>query len=126
MKKIYTDSAPAVVGPYSQAIVHNGLVYTSGQIAIDPSTNTLITWWVEVQTKRVLANLDAVLEEAGASKNTVIKTTIFIKNMDDYSLVNAVYAVHFWDHAPARSCVEVARLPLDVLVEIECIAVVSH
>jgi 2-iminobutanoate/2-iminopropanoate deaminase len=123
---IRTDKAPAPVGPYNQAIAASGkMIFLSGQIAIDPSTNQIVCANdVEGQTTQVMANLKAVLEAAGASFSQVVRTTVFLKNMDDFSKVNGVYAQYFTDVAPARACVEVARLPKDVLVEIDCIAVI--
>lgn len=124
MKKIIkTDQAPNPVGPYNQATVVNGLVYTAGQIAIDPSTNEVVHGDVQAQTRLVMNNLKAVLEAAGSDFSHVIKTTIFIKDMNDFAKINAVYA-EFFDEAtaPSRSTVEVSRLPKDVLVEIDCIA----
>ncbi|MCB0259646.1 MAG: RidA family protein [Calditrichaeota bacterium] len=127
MKKIIrTDKAPLPVGPYNQAVVINGLVFTAGQIAIDPATNQLLPGDVETQTRLVMENLGALLNAAGASLERVIKTTIFLKDMNDFPRVNAVYGSFFEEaSAPARSTVEVSRLPKDVLVEIECIAEVN-
>ena len=126
-KIIKTEQAPAPVGPYNQAIAASGqLLFVSGQIAIDPRSNTIVyTDDVAKQTEQVMANLKAVLAEAGASFETVVKTTIFLKDMNDFSTVNQVYSGYFNpENAPARACVEVSRLPKDVLVEIDCIAVV--
>lgn len=127
MKKIIrTDKAPLPVGPCNQAVVINGLVFTAGQIAIDPATNQLLPGDVEAQTRLVMENLGALLNAAGASLERVIKTTIFLKDMNDFPRVNAVYGSFFEAaSAPARSTVEVSRLPKDVLVEIECIAEVN-
>lgn len=119
---ISTDKAPAAIGPYSQAIEVNGLLFTSGMIPIDPSTGLLVTGTIEEQAERALSNLQALLTESGSSMNKVIKTTVFIKNMDDFGKVNEIYAKFFTQDYPARSCVEVARLPKDVLIEIEAIA----
>lgn len=121
-KIIHSNSAPEPIGPYSQAVQFEKLIFTSGQIAINPENNELITGDVEDQTRQVLENLRAVLEAANASLDTVIKTTIFLKNMDDFVKVNNVYDSFFGSSVPARSTVEVARLPKDVLVEIDCIA----
>lgn len=121
-KIIVTEKAPAPVGPYSQAVSIGGLVFLSGQIPLDPTTNQLIEGDVKAQAVRVLENLKAVLETAGASFESVVKTTIFLKNMNDFAAVNEVYAKYFSSQPPARSTVEVARLPKDVLVEIEAIA----
>jgi 2-iminobutanoate/2-iminopropanoate deaminase len=121
-KIIFSKAAPMPIGPYSQAIRLENLVFTSGQIAIDPKSGQLCKGDVLVQTKQVLENLRVVLEAAGASLDTVVKTTIFLKNMDDFARVNELYAGYFSHSLPARSTVEVARLPKDVLIEIECIA----
>ncbi len=123
-KIIHSDSAPEPIGPYSQAVQFEKLIFTSGQIAINPENNELIAGDVGDQTRQVLENLRAVLEAANASMNTVVKTTIFLKNMDDFVKVNNVYDSFFGSSVPARSTVEVARLPKDVLVEIDCIAAI--
>lgn len=122
MDIVATDRAPKAIGPYSQAIKQGGLVYCSGQIPLDPKTMKVTTTGIEAQTEQVLKNLGAVLEAAGSHMSKVLKTTVFLKNFDDFKAMNAVYERAFGTHAPARSTVEVARLPLDVLVEIECIA----
>ena len=122
MKIIESNAAPKPIGPYSQAVEVNGFVFTSGQIAIDPVSGQLIEGNVAKQTKLVLENLKNVLQAGGTSLDKVVKTTIFIKNMDDFSIVNEVYGKYFTSTPPARSTVEVARLPKDVLVEIDCIA----
>lgn len=119
---VYTKNAPEPIGPYSQAIKFNDLIFTSGQIALDAASGELVNEDVELQTKQVLENLKTVLEEAGASLETVIKTTIYLKNMDDFVKVNTIYADYFDKSLPARSTIEVARLPKDVLIEIDCIA----
>lgn len=119
MKKIIsTDKAPAAIGPYSQAIEVNGMVYTSGVIPVNPATGE-IPEGIDAQADQAIGNLCALLKEAGTSADNVIKTTVFIKEMDDFAKVNAVYAKYFEKDCPARSCVEVARLPKDVLIEIE-------
>ncbi|MBC6474590.1 MAG: RidA family protein [Hormoscilla sp. GM102CHS1] len=125
-KVIHTEKAPAPVGPYNQAIALGNLLFVSGQIAIDPSSNQIVyNDDVAKQTSRVMANLQAVLEAAGAKFENVVKTTIFLKDMNDFATVNQVYAGYFdLENAPARACVEASRLPKDVLVEIECIAVI--
>ena len=124
MKKIIsTDKAPSAIGPYSQAIEVNNMIFTSGVIPIDPTTNTLVTGPIEEQAEQAIKNLANLLEAAGTSTNNVIKTTVFIKNMDDFGKVNEIYAKYFTKDCPARSCVEVARLPKDVLIEIEAIAI---
>ncbi|WP_030005871.1 RidA family protein [Picosynechococcus sp. NKBG042902] len=122
---IQTNHAPAPVGPYNQAIAASGkMLFCSGQIALDPTMGQIIEGDVQAQTKQVMANLAAVLKEAGATWENVVKTGVFLKDMNDFAAVNAVYATYFDEAtAPARACVEVARLPKDVLVEIECIAV---
>ena len=125
MQRVQTDDAPAAIGPYSQAIVHGGLIYTAGQIALDPDTGQLVEGDVAAQTDRVLRNLDAVLRAAGGSRNTVLKTTVFLRDMGDFTAMNDVYGRYFTDHRPARSTVEVARLPRDCRVEIEAVAAVG-
>ena len=122
MEIIATEKAPAALGPYSQAIRANGMIYCSGQIPINPATGAIEAQTIEEQTTQAITNLRNVLEKAGSSLAKVVKTTVFIKNMNDFAALNKVYAELFGDTKPARSCVEVARLPKDVLVEIECIA----
>ena len=122
MEIIATDKAPAALGPYSQAIRANGMIYCSGQIPINPATGAIEARTIEEQTAQSITNLKNVLEKAGSSLAKVVKTTVFIKDMNDFAALNKVYAELFGDTKPARSCVEVARLPKDVLVEIECIA----
>ena len=123
MKEIIsTDKAPAAIGPYSQAVKVGNLLFTSGMIPIDPATNTLVEGGIEVQTERALENVKALLEASGTSLDKVVKTVVFIKNMDDFAKVNEIYAKYFTKDFPARSCVEVARLPKDVLIEMEAIA----
>ena len=122
MEMIATDKAPAALGPYSQAIRANGMIYCSGQIPINPASGTVEARTIEEQTTQSITNLKNVLEKAGSSLAKVVKTTVFIKDMNDFAALNRVYAELFGDTRPARSCVEVARLPKDVLVEIECIA----
>jgi 2-iminobutanoate/2-iminopropanoate deaminase len=125
---ICTDQAPAPVGPYNQAIVATGkMVFVAGQIPLDPQTGEIIgSRDVAAQTEQAIANLKAILEAAGATLDDVVKTSVFLKDMNDFGAMNGVYARYFAeDTAPARACVEVARLPKDVLVEIECIAVIS-
>lgn len=124
MKTIETKNAPAAIGPYSQAIVANGLVYTSGQIPIDPLSGVIEASGIEAQTKQVINNLTAVLEASGTSLNRVIKTTCYLKNISDFAAFNEIYAGYFVGK-PARSCVEVAALPKGALVEIEVIAEVD-
>lgn len=123
MKQIIaTDKAPAAIGPYSQAVKTGNLIFTSGMIPIDPATNTLVEGGIEVQTTRAIENLKALLEASGSGLDKVVKTVVFIKDMNDFAKVNEIYATFFTDAYPARSCVEVARLPKDVLIEIEAIA----
>ena len=122
METIATDNAPAALGPYSQAIRANGMIYCSGQIPINPATGAIEAKTIEEQTAQSITNLKNVLAAAGSSLAKVVKTTVFIKDMNDFAALNKVYAELFGDTKPARSCVEVARLPKDVLVEIECIA----
>lgn len=124
MKPVSTTNAPAAIGPYVQGMIINGLFYSSGQIPLNPE-GLMVEGSIEEQTHQVFANLKAVLEEAGSSLSQVVKTTVFIKDMNDFVVLNEIYAKHFGDHKPARSTVEVARLPKDAKVEIEVIAVVS-
>ena len=121
MNIISTDKAPAAIGPYSQATVVGNLVYTSGQIGIDPATGAIAPG-VEAQAHQVFKNLTELLKAAGTDIGKTVKTTVFIKNMDDFAAVNAIYAQYFTQPYPARSCVEVSRLPKDVLIECEVIA----
>ncbi|WP_160725679.1 2-iminobutanoate/2-iminopropanoate deaminase [Bacillus sp. USDA818B3_A] len=124
MKVVQTNQAPAAIGPYSQGIVVNNLFYSSGQIPLT-AEGVMVTGDVKEQTHQVFKNLQAVLAEAGASLETVVKATVFIKNMEEFAEVNEVYGEYFSTHKPARSCVEVARLPKDALVEIEVVALVK-
>jgi len=124
MKAIFTNDAPAAIGPYSQGIVVNNMFYSSGQIPLT-AEGSLIEGDIYDQTHQVFSNLKAVLQAANASLETVVKATVFIKDMNDFAAVNEVYGQYFMEHKPARSCVEVARLPKDVLVEIEVIALVK-
>ncbi|WP_167957816.1 RidA family protein [Anaerosporobacter faecicola] len=120
---ISTDKAPQAIGPYSQAVEVNGMIYTSGMIPINPADGTLVTGTVEEQAEQALKNLKALVEASGSTMDKVVKTTVFIKNMNDFGKINEIYAKYFTGSYPARSCVEVARLPKDVLIEIEAIAI---
>ncbi len=119
---VMTEQAPAAIGPYSQAIAAAGLVFCSGQIPLDPVTGQIVEGDIEIQTRRVLDNLTAVLQAAGSSPEQVVKTTIFLADMNDFATVNTIYAEYFGTEPPARSTVQVARLPRDVRVEVEAIA----
>ncbi len=121
LKNIQTDHAPKAIGPYSQAITTDGFLFISGQIPLDPKTGEVVVGDVTRQTEQVLENLKAIVTAGGANLSQVVKTTIFIKDMNHFAAINAVYAKHFTQPYPARSTVEVARLPRDVLVEIEAI-----
>ena len=126
MKKVIaTENAPKAIGPYSQAIVHNGIVYLSGQIPLDPATNQIVEGDVVVQTERVLENIKAVLAASGSGLGRVLKTTVFLRDMGDFLKMNEVYGRYFAADSPARSTVQAARLPRDVSVEIDCIAAVE-
>lgn len=120
MKQISTDKAPAAIGPYSQAVRSGNLLFCSGQIPVDPATGT-IPEGVEAQTEQALTNVKNLIAAAGSSIENVVKTTVFIKDMNDFAVINGIYAKYFTQPFPARSCVEVARLPKDVLLEVEAI-----
>ena len=120
---IQTNNAPQAIGPYSQAVMANGTLYVSGQIPVVPATGAIVSDTVEEQTRQVLENVKAVVEAAGLTLNDVVKTSVFIKNMDDFAVINGIYSEYFKENCPARACVEVARLPKDVLIEMEAIAV---
>lgn len=123
MKKvIFTDKAPAAIGPYSQAIKINGLVYTSGQVPVNPETKKIDSDDIETQAKQVMKNLEAVLNAANTDLSKVVKSTIFLKDLNDFGKVNEIYGSFFKTEPPARSCVQVAKLPLDCKIEIEVIA----
>ncbi len=124
-EQVKTQHAPAAIGPYSQAIKAGGLIFAAGQIPLDPTTAQIVGGDVQAQTERVLENMRAVLTAAGASFETVVKTTVFLKSMSDFAAMNEVYARYFTDVAPARSTVAVADLPRGALVEIECVALVG-
>ena len=122
LRTVQTAAAPAAIGPYSQAVVAGGMVYTAGQIPLDPSTMQVVGSTIEEQTARVLENVSAVLEAAGASLATVVRTTVFLQDMGEFAAMNDVYARWFGTHKPARSTVQAARLPRDVKVEIDVVA----
>jgi 2-iminobutanoate/2-iminopropanoate deaminase len=124
MNQIATEKAPAAIGPYCQAMVHNGIVYTSGQIPLDPATGAVVGTTIEEQSRQVMENLSAVLAAAGTDMTKTIKTTCFLSDMDNFAAFNTIYAEYFTGK-PARSCVAVRTLPKGVLVEVECIAVVE-
>lgn len=119
---VKTDKAPQAIGPYSQAVEVNGIVYTSGVVPIDPATGNVVEGDIKIQATRVFDSMKALLEAAGSSCEDVIKTTVFIKDMNDFAALNEIYATYFTGDFPARSCVEVARLPKDVLIEMEAVA----
>jgi 2-iminobutanoate/2-iminopropanoate deaminase len=119
---VATPKAPQAAGPYSQAIVANGFVFASGQIALDPKTNKLVDGSIEDQTRQVLENLSNVLESVGGSLQRALKATVFLQDMGDFAAMNKVYAEYFPDHKPARSTVQVAKLPLNAKIEIELVA----
>jgi len=125
VNSVHTDKAPAAIGPYSQAIAANGFLFTAGQIALDPATGQIVAGGVAEQTERVLTNLTSVLQAGGASWTSVVKTTVFLKDMRDFPAVNEIYARMVGDARPARSTVAVAGLPRDVLVEIEAVALIE-
>lgn len=122
---VSSDRAPQAIGPYSQAIKANGFLFVSGQIPLDPITGQIVYGGIEGQTYQVLTNLQAILEKEGLQFADVVKTTVFLKDMDDFAVMNKIYSQHFTDAPPARACVQVAKLPRDVSVEIELIAVYS-
>ena len=122
---ISTPKAPAAIGPYSQAVLVNGMLFTSGVIPVDPETNTLVEGDVTVQARQAIGNPKNLIEASGSSMDKVVKTTVFIKDMNDFGKINDIYKDFFTSDFPARSCVEVARLPKDVLIEIEAIATVE-
>ncbi|KAI9302756.1 endoribonuclease L-PSP [Cunninghamella echinulata] len=122
LTRVQTTKAPAAIGPYAQAIKVNGMVYTSGSLPVVPETGNVVDGGITEQTHQSLTNMSEVLKEAGSNLNNVIKTTVFLKDMNDFTAMNEVYAKYFEKHQPARSCVQVARLPKDVAVEIECVA----
>jgi 2-iminobutanoate/2-iminopropanoate deaminase len=121
--QIFTDKAPKVIGPYSQALKKNNIIYISGQLPIDPKTSELVKGDIKEQVIQVLENIKSIVEEAGATLNDIIKTTIFLKDLSNFNEVNEVYGRYFQKNYPARSCVEVSRLPKDAMVEIETIII---
>ena len=125
LKRVETANAPAAIGPYSQAIIVNGMLYTAGQIPLDPASMEIVTGGIAEQTEQVMKNLAAILAEAGTSLQNVVKTTVFLQDMGEFTAMNNIYEKHFGSHKPARSTVQAARLPRDVKVEIEVIAVVD-
>lgn len=125
MKKIHTEKAPAAIGPYSQAVVHNGVLYTSGQVPLDPVTGEIVGSDIQSQANQVLKNLEQILKEAGTDFSKVIKTTCFLADMKDFAAFNEVYASYITEK-PARSCVAVKELPKQVLVEVEIIAAIEE
>ena len=125
-QRVNSDNAPATIGPYSQAVITNGLVFTAGQVAINPATHKLVEGGIEEQTRQVLVNLQAVLQAAGTSLGNVVKTTVYLTYMGNFSAMNAVYAHYFKaEPPPARSTVQVGDLPLGAMIEIDCIATVQ-
>lgn len=124
MKKTHTNKAPEAIGPYSQGVIVNNMFYSSGQIPLTPSGD-IVSDDLTQQVHQVFSNIKAVLESAGADLETVVKTTLFIKDMNDFPDINTIYGEYFTDHLPARSCVEVARLPKDVKIEMEVIALIK-
>lgn len=125
MQPVHSDKAPAAIGPYSQAIEANGFLFCSGQTPLDPATMKIVEGGIEAQTRQALANVRAILQAKGLEFNNVVKSSVFLKNFADFQKMNAVYAEIFGNHRPARTTVEVSRLPLDCLVEIECVAVLK-
>ena len=126
VRKVHTAKAPAAIGPYSQGIIANGFLFTAGQIALDPATGQMVEGDVVVQTKRVMANLKAILDEAGATWGDIVKTTVFLKNLADFPAMNEVYAEAMNGSTPARSTVQVEELPRGSKVEIEAIVALKH
>jgi 2-iminobutanoate/2-iminopropanoate deaminase len=120
---VASDKAPKAIGPYSSGIIAGDMVYTAGQIGIDPGTGELVAGGIETETRQVLVNLRSILEAAGSDLDRIVKTTVFLRDMDDFAQMNAVYAEFFKDKPPARSTVQVARLPRNVAIEIEAIAI---
>jgi 2-iminobutanoate/2-iminopropanoate deaminase len=121
-RMIKTEQAPAAIGPYSQAIVANGFVYAAGQIPLDPRTGQLVPGDIRIQTKRVMENIKAVLDAAGSSMDKVVKTTVFLRDLNDFGIMNEIYGEYFKENPPARSTVQVGKLPREAAVEIEVVA----
>ena len=124
LKFVATERAPKAIGPYSQGVIANGMVFTAGQVALNPATGELVQGDVKAQTEQVMQNLHAVLTSAGTTLKKVVKTTVFLATMDDFAAMNEVYAQHFGDHKPARSTVAVKTLPRNALVEIDVVALI--
>ena len=122
---IMTEKAPAAIGPYSQAVKYGNLIFTSGALGVDPATGAFVEGGIQAQTRQCLENLKAILEASGSSLQNVIKATVFIKDMNDFPKINEIYGQYFTEKQPGRSCVEVARLPKDGLIEIEAIAYIG-
>lgn len=120
---IFTENAPKAIGPYSQAVKANGFVYVSGQIPINPESGDLVKTGIEDEVNQVMKNLKAIVEKSGSNLSKVLKTTIYLKDMNDFDAVNKVYGEYFTDHKPARACVQVAKLPKDVSVEIDAVCI---
>ena len=121
---VRTDQAPSAIGPYSQAVIANGWIFAAGQVALDPRTGQLVPGDVRIQTKRVMENIKAVLAAAGSSMDKVVKTTVFLRDLNDFGPMNEIYGEYFQENPPARSTVQVAKLPRDAVVEIEVVALV--
>lgn len=123
---VFTEQAPAAIGPYSQAVRTKDLIFVSGQIPIDPATGQLVSGDIRAETRQAMQNLKAILTAAGSSLENIVKTTLYISDMDQFAVINEVYAEFFADQPPARACVEVARLPRDVGVEVEAVALTGR
>ncbi|MBP2657809.1 MAG: reactive intermediate/imine deaminase [Firmicutes bacterium] len=121
---VNTDNAPGAIGPYSQGIKAGGFLFVSGQMPVDPVSNAVVEGGIEAQTKQVLENIKAILASEGLTMDSVVKTTVFLKDLNDFQIVNGIYGQYFKEQAPARACVQVVKLPKDVMVEIEAIAVI--
>ncbi|ORX63173.1 endoribonuclease L-PSP [Hesseltinella vesiculosa] len=126
LSRVQSAKAPAAIGPYAQAIKVNGLVFTSGSLPVDPQSGDVVSGGIQSQTNQSLTNMAEVLKASGSSLKDVVKTTVFLQDMNEFAQMNEVYAKFFAEHQPARSCVQVARLPKDVAVEIECVAVTKN